>query len=271
MDYKTFLPSPSLASFVKCFWTLESPSHKSVERQKIVPDGCMEMIFHYGDLFYQFVESERYIIQPRAFVFGQITKTLEIAPSGKTGIIAVRFFPEGFIPFGTIEIRDMDNRAVSLEELYGEKGLSLQNEVFASATTEARIKKIESFLLSRLTSMEGVNALAKYAVNLLLESKGQITINSLAEQLQINRRQLERKFSSLIGLSPKQLAKIIRLQSVLRVMTQKTFTSLTSLAHEGGYFDQAHFIKDFKEITGYSPKQFYAGSMKMSSLFIGTE
>ena len=271
MEYKTWVPTPSLAHFVKCFWTLEAPADRSQERQRIVPDGCMEMIFHYGDLFYQYLDNGTNVTQPRSFVFGQIIKPLEIAASGKTGVFAARFHPDGFIPFSTMEIKMMDNRAVSLEQLYGEQGKTLELDVLSAATTKKRIEKVEGFLVSKLRSPEGVDALAKSSVDLLLRSKGQVTIDSLAEQLQSSRRQLERKFVTTIGLSPKQLSKIIRFQSTLKMMEQKHFTSLTALAHNGGYFDQAHFIKDFKEFTGLSPKQFYANNLAMSALFIGTE
>jgi len=271
MEYKTWVPNPSLAHFIKCFWTLEAPVNVSQERQRIVPDGCMEMIFHYGDLFYQYLENGTNVTQPRSFVFGQIIKPLEIAPSGKTGVIAARFHPDGFIPFSTMEINTMDNRAVSLEELYGEQGKILEQDVVLATTTKDRIERIELFLLSKLRSPEGVDALAKSSVDLLMRSKGQLSIGSLAEHLQSSKRQLERKFVSTIGLSPKQLSKIIRLQSALKTMEQKHFISLTALAHESGYFDQAHFIKDFKEFTGLSPKQFYADNLIMSALFIGTE
>jgi AraC-like DNA-binding protein len=250
---------------------LDAPAVQVQEKQRIVPDGCMEMIFNLGDLFHQFQRDGTFITQPRSFVFGQITSALEIAPSGKTGIIAARFHPEGFNIFSPVEIRSMDNRAVSLEELYGERGILLEQQVLSAATTESRIEIIETFLMTLLSSSHAIDALAKTSVEILLNSSGQVSIDILAQEVQTSRRQLERKFSSAIGLSPKQLSKIIRLQATLKMMNEKQFSSLTALAHENGYFDQAHFVKDFKEFTGLSPKQFYANDMKLSALFISAE
>jgi hypothetical protein len=104
MNYQQFEPGSDLSPLVKCYWTLESPATASPQKQRIVPDGCMEMIFHYGDLYQQYVGSEC-LVQPRCFVFGQITQPLEIAPTGITGIFSVRFRPEGFMPIATIPIR----------------------------------------------------------------------------------------------------------------------------------------------------------------------
>jgi AraC-like DNA-binding protein len=250
---------------------LDTPAVKIPEKQRIVPDGCMEMIFNLGDLFHQFLRDGKYITQPRSFVFGQITSALEIAPSGRTGIIAARFHPQGFNIFSPVEIRSMDNRAVSLEELYGNRGKLLEQQVLSAGTTENRIEIIESFLTNLLSSPEAIDVLAKTSVELLLNTNGQVPIDKLAQQVHTSRRQLERRFSAAIGLSPKQLSKIIRLQATLKMMSEKKFSSLTELAHENGYFDQAHFVKDFKEFTGLSPKQFYASDMKLSALFISAE
>ncbi|GHM98958.1 hypothetical protein WSM22_04480 [Cytophagales bacterium WSM2-2] len=231
----------------------------------------MELIIHYGDPYLQFLEDGSQIIQPRSFVFGQITSPLVIAPTGASGIVAARFLPEGFAPFSTMPAGEMHNRAVPLQELYGKDGLLLEKTVLASSLIEERIEIISNFLSQRLETTSGCDALAKETFNLLMHSKGQISVDSLVTRLQTSRRQLERKLSSTIGLSPKQLSRIVRLQSVLKLMEKKQYSSLTELALEGGYFDQAHFIKDFKEFTGVSPKQFYADNMKMSALFISEE
>ena len=96
MDYTTYDVHESLQGLVKCFWSLDAPASDAMQRQRIVPDGCMELIIHHGDLYLQYLDDHHYITQPRGFVFGQITTPLEIAPTGKTGIIAARFFPNGF-------------------------------------------------------------------------------------------------------------------------------------------------------------------------------
>ena len=271
MNYQTVEPNEKLSATVKCYWTLENPKEENPQKQTIVPDGCMEMIFHYGDLYKQYVDNGKSIVQPSAFVIGQLTQPLEIEPTGITGIFSVRFYPDGFLPFATIPIKEMENTAVSLEKLFGESGIQVQEKVLNATSTDERINIIESFLLNRLADTATIDRIIKSTVETILTANGQLSVGALSEQSNINRRQLERKFSSSIGLSPKQLSKTIRLQATLKMLLNKKFTSLTSLAYEGEYYDQAHFIKDFREFTGITPKEFYGKNLKMSELFYGTD
>lgn len=271
MNYQTYEPSTLLAPLVKCFWSLEAPATPVPEKQVIVPDGCMELIIHYGDLYQQFRAGGSSLIQPRSFVFGQISDTLEIAPTGHTGMIAARFHPDGFTPLAAIPLADMENRAVDLTELFGEDGKLLEEEVLVAASTLERIQCMEAFLLARLNKLEVIDRIVKSSVEILLDQAGQVRVEEIAERLKVQRRQLERKFSTAVGLSPKQLSKIVRLQATLKQLHQNPTLSLTELAYQNGYFDQSHFIKDFKNFTGMSPKKFYADHLKLSQLFIGTK
>ncbi len=271
MNYQTFEPNQDLTTLIKCYWTLESPGEETPEKQTIVPDGCMEMIFHYGDLYRQYLQNGDIVIQPKCFVIGQLTRPLEIEPTGETGIFSVRFHPNGFLPFASIPIKEMENTAVSLEELFGNDGQEIEQKILTAKSTIERIKLIETFLLNRLTDNDTIDRIVKSTVETILTANGQLSIDELSKQTNINRRQLERKFSKTIGLSPKQLSKTIRLQATLKMLLNKNFTSLTALAYKNEYYDQAHFIKDFKELTGYTPREFYGNSLKMSSIFYGTD
>lgn len=271
MDYQVLNPVAELQPFVKCFWTMEAEREEQPIRQRIVPDGCMEMIFNYGDRFRQYFEDGTSILQPKSFVFGQITSFIEVAPTGVTGIIATRFLPEGLTPFLDIAVAELENKAVSIEEVFGEKGKQLEQDVISASDNQQRISIIETFLFSRLTEPKAIDAITRACVEVIFQSQGQLGVVELADKVNVNRRNMERKFTAAIGMSPKQLSRVARLQATLKMLDQKKYTSLTSLAYENGYYDQAHFIKDFKEFTGMSPKSFFGENVRFAMLFAGAE
>lgn len=271
MDYQVFTPVAELQPFIKCFWTMEAAHTDEPVKQRIVPDGCMEMIFHYADGYRQYFEDGSSILQPQSFVFGQITNYIEVAPTGVTGIVAARFLPEGLTPFLDMPVTALANNAVSIGDVFGEKGILLEQAVMAAADNQQRIKLIEAFLLSLLAQPQTIDAITKACVEAIMQSQGQLDVVELADKVKVNRRNMERKFTAAIGMSPKQLSRAVRLQATLKMLEQKKFTSLTSLAYENGYYDQSHFIKDFKEFTGMSPKLFFAENFRFAALFAAAE
>ena len=271
MNYQVYTPCPDLQPFVKCYWSLEDDAKKEPVKQRVLPDGCMEMIFHYGDPYRQYFEDGSSITQPRSFLFGQITKYIEIAPTGISGIISARFLPDGIFPFINMPVSTLENKAVSLREIFTDEGKIFEEQVINASDLQGRIKLIETFLLAKLAEQPAIDAITKSCVDIIFQSQGQIGLAALADKMNIHRRNMERKFTSVIGISPKQLARVARLQAALKMIQQKKFNSLTEIAYEMGYFDQAHFIKDFREFTGISPKSFFADNLKLSALFLAAE
>src|SRR5690606_7509606 len=109
MNYQTFQPVSDLASLVKCYWTLEVPAETNPQKQRIVPDGCMEMIFILGDDIKRYTSENEFIIQPRAVIVGQITAPFIIQPTGDVHCFAIRFYPYGFANFITTPLKDLEN------------------------------------------------------------------------------------------------------------------------------------------------------------------
>lgn len=161
----------------------------------------------------------------------------------------------------------MENIAVPLEKLFGKDGKEIGQNILNANSTSERINLIETFLLNRLKDTTTIDQIVKSTVETILTANGQLSVDELSRQNKINTRQLVRKFSSTIGLSPKQLSKTIRLQTTLKTLLTKNITNLTKLAYENEYYDQAHFIKDFKEFTGLTPKEFYGEHLTMSLIF----
>jgi len=269
MNYQTFQPHSDLESLVKCYWTLEVPPEKNTQRQRIIPDGCIEMAFILGDDIKRYTSGDEFILQPRAMVLGQTIEPFYIEPTGYVNTFAVRFYPYGIANFVTTPINNLANKETPIELLFEEKtAKELEQKIIQAADTKERIEIIENFLLHKLNNKATIENIVKTTIDVLLSTKGSKPINAILKEDLSKRRQLERKFLKQIGISPKQLGKVIRLQTALKMLLEQQPESLTRIAYESEYFDQAHFIKDFKEFTGTTPKEFLENDeMALSSLF----
>jgi AraC-like DNA-binding protein len=269
MNYQTFRPQSDLESFVKCYWTLEVPAKKDPQRQLIIPDGCIEMIFILGDDVKRYTSEDKFIIQPREMVLGQITEPFFIEPTGYVNSFAVRFYPHGFANFVPIPIKKLANKETPVESLFGEEpSKALRQKIIQATDTKKRIAIVETFLLEKLNDQTTIDNIVKTTIDTILLTKGSTSINTILRDDLSKRRQLERKFMKQIGISPKQLGKVIRLQTALKMLLNRRSENLTEIAYESEYYDQAHFIKDFKEFTGTTPKEFLGDDkMILSSLF----
>lgn len=269
MNYETFDPNPNLDSIVKCHWILEVPESMEAPKQRIIPDGCIEMCFILGDDVKRFTSESEFIIQPRAMVFGQITQPYFIQPTGYVNTFAIRFYPYSFANFIKKPIHELADKETPLTSLFDENlATELAHQIAEAKSTESRIEIIESFLLDRLKDQSIIDKIVTSTVDALAKTKGSASINSILKDDLSKRRSLERKFSKQVGLSPKQLGKIIRLQAALKMMLNTQGENLTQIAYESEYYDQAHFIKDFKEFTGVNPKEYLDDNQMMLSSLI---
>jgi AraC-like DNA-binding protein len=269
MDYQTYQPHPDLESLVKCYWTLEVPAERAGQRQRIVPDGCIEMIFILGDDIRRYAPEGGFIIQPRQMVLGQITEPFFIEPTGYVNSFAARFYPYGFANFMSVPIDNLANKETPIELLFSEEAAKeLGQNINRAADTQARIAIVEQFLLERMHDEASIDSIVKTTIDAMLLAGGDISIKTILGGDLSKRRQLERKFLKHIGMSPKQLGKVIRLQAALKMMRAQQSEGLTKIAYKSNYYDQAHFAKDFKEFTGTTPGEFFKdGTMTLSSLF----
>ena len=148
MNYQTFPPHTDIAFLVKCYWSLEVPAEVPPQKQRIVPDGCMEMIFILGDDIRRYTSEQEFIVQPRAIVVGQITEPFIIEPTGYVHCFAARFYPYGFANLVDMPVKDLANKETPIAGLFGEAPATiLEQQIIAATHNEERIKKLEAFFL----------------------------------------------------------------------------------------------------------------------------
>lgn len=267
MNHQIFQPHIDLADFVKSYWVLEGEKDETPNRNTIVPDGCVKMIFHYADPYKHLISKDKNEILPKSFVVGQLTLPFEVSPMGKTGTFLICFQPDGFQPFASFPIKEIENKTVELSAIFGSEGMIFSNKMLNAENTTQRIALANEFLLKQLTDKQKIDQIVKTTVETLFNTNKKLSILELSKQNNISQKGLERKFSSAIGLRPKQLSKIIRLQNTLKILLNEEVRNFATLAYENEYYDQAHFIKDFKEFTGLTPTEFYGDELKMSLIF----
>ncbi|GLR19523.1 AraC family transcriptional regulator [Portibacter lacus] len=273
MEYQNFDPSTALATFVKTYWTLHIPKEAPREKQQILPDGCIEIIFILGDDIKRYTSETDYIIQPRSFVLGQLTDPYFVEPLGEVNSFAVSFIPGKFSYFVNTSLRVLANKETPLSELFDKDAVSiLEDAIKNAATSEERVAIVENFLLDLIAQNTSVDEIINATIESIFQTKGNIGIEKMLKSYDLKRRQLERKFSKKVGISPKQLCRIIRLQASLQSMLNNEDKSLTHVGYENNFFDQSHFIKDFKDFTGISPKEFYKDEkFSLSSIIYGNK
>ncbi len=269
MDYQTYKPHSDLEALVKFYWTLEVPFDINNQKQKIIPDGCIEMTFNLGDRIKRYTSETEYIFNPNAMVMGQRTKSYYIEPVGDVDTVAICFYPHGFVNFVNMPLENLVDQETPIEDLFNEiQANELEQNIINATSTKERIEIIETFLLNKLNEEATIENIVKTTVDALLSTKGRTPIKVILKDNLSKRRQLERHFKKQIGISPKQLSKAIRLQATLQMLTSQKSETLTDIAYENEYFDQNHFIKDFKELVGITPKEFLGNeNMVLSTLF----
>lgn len=269
MNYKTYTPHKNLASIVKFYWTLEVPFDSKNQKQKIVPDGCLEMTFNLGDPIKRYISESEFILHPDAMVMGQRTTSFDILPTGNVDTFAICFYPIGFANFVKMPLEYLVDKETPIAEVFGQSDANeLEQKMMQAVDAKERIDIIEAFLLKILGEKNTISNIVQSTVDALLKTNGATHINELLKEDIAKRRQLERHFRKQIGISPKQLGKAIRLQAALNLLLNKKSETLTEIAYESDYFDQNHFIKDFKELVGVTPKDYLNNEhMLLTSLF----
>ena len=251
--YREYPVNPALAPFVKCIWSLESTlSTYDAPWERILPDGCLELVFHFRDPFLSRFANGEEVLQPFSFVVGQMRRFLEIKPAGQTGFVAVRFYAHGAYRFFPRSLNDVAAGVVHLPEVWRTRGKEWTDRVASARGMQRRIQVVEQLLMTALCRYGRKDPAVDQCLNLIALSEGQGSVIRLAAEIGLSSRHLNRRFQTAVGLTPKEFSRLQRFLSALRrVKDQKE--ALTEIAVACGYFDQAHFNHDFREFAGMAP------------------
>ncbi len=248
MHYQEIAPIESLREYVRFFWVLEDFTINSeVHNFKIIPDGLPALIFQdKPSLFY----GEDNIITPQLYIYGQFTKFTNQRVAEPFRIIGAYLEPTALKSIFKIDASEFNNQNISLNDIARE---SILEQLVNAYTVKDKIDILSNFLLLKLNTADRINTKAEFASKLLQNGA---TVKQVQLEMNLSERTLERMIKQHIGMSPKSFSRINRFQSSLKIIRNLDFKSLTEISYENDYFDQSHFIRDFRDLTGSKPTDF---------------
>jgi AraC-like DNA-binding protein len=267
MHYREVLPDRRLRHALKCYWFL-SGRIEPQEHDRILPDGCCELIFHCGDQFTQQLD-ERQLEQPRTLLIGPTTRAVVVRPGRMVDVIGVRFRPGGAALLGGAPARELRDRALDAHAAGVQLPRDLLERIADAQSDRERTAVLDGVFSHQFTRthLDQRMLALQYCI---VAGGGEVRTRFLAEAAGLSTRQLQRRFLQATGVTPKLLSRLVRLQRALTVGQQRGST-LASVAAAAGYADQAHFTRDFREFAGVSPSEYFRGPRELSDLFVADE
>ena len=270
MTFREILPCIPLRPYINCFWYYdESKQESELIKERVIPNGCMELIFHLGDRVIRSTQRQSGL-NPRFNFVGQKTSAYFIQPTGNTRMLGVRFYPHTTTFVIPIPLAELNNQVYPMEVIFGSRINTLAQQIYNLQTPNKIIPILESFFLKCLSQYEGGNnhKRVEMAVKNILRSRGTVKIEALANKMGISSRYLEMIFKEFTGIPPKLFSRITQFQTIFELVHQQPDLNLTQLAYLNNYADQAHFTRTCKKFTGVSPKHFLKEARPMIENFV---
>ena len=257
-------PCEALKPYVQCYWTVARPEAlKEAKRLKIISDGGMGVLFNYGSPLTVSISESDFNVDLYAVITGPTLQATYLTLQNQVNALGIRFHPAGAYPFLAGDMKHYTDQVMqfSVEECLSWHGL--QGSLAKLQPTE-QVVALNNFLVKHVHSkrQESANWLLA-AIDILCRHDGQIKIQNLCGQLEISQKHFERKFKQAVGLMPKQVSRIFRLEKSRMIMRSFDYQSLTHVSQQCDYADQAHFIREFKALVLSTPKE-YVKQKKMS-------
>ena len=237
-SYLRCLPSPDLGAFVEHFWMIRwdlrgsSPYRAQTVSHPSVQLGLQER---------------------RSRVYGVIKGRSSCLLKNIGEIFGVKFRPGGFYPFVKFPLARITNRSIPLAQVFGRDAKQMERSVLGLEFGPARAGAAEEFLLQRLPECDEDALFAGKIVEEICLNRDIVNVDQVVGRFALTKRTLQRMFSQYIGVSPKWVIKVYRLHESVERLNSGEAVDLAGLAQEVGYFDQAHFVKDFKSVVGHTP------------------
>lgn len=240
-DLYTITPQAALQNIVAYYWLVEWDLAKGISyKQSNLPHA-----------------SQHFVIDPQtqSGIYGITTGAFDYELSGRGRVLGVKFLPGHFRQFAAHSMEKLTDGFLPIQSYFELDVQALENELLTSNAHEAYIEPIETALLSKHIVPDERAKRARDAVRFIEDNREIFTVNSVARHFDISPRALQRLFADYVGVGPKWVIERYRMIEAVEAMNSDDEISLTELAHALGYYDQAHFSKAFRAVTGRTPSE----------------
>ena len=269
VHYQKHTPSKLLANFVHCYFVWRSKALTHQLQIDSPPAAFPAIVFNFGGsskLLSGNDTPSEYVEVPRVFLSGQSIRNYTILIDPPIEQIGIVFRPTALHRLYGLNMYEFTNGRLQLEDVLPHQFKFLADELTTVASDDMRIGLIEKTLLKHVReagdNYDGVD----HAANVIIDRIGDCTISDLIGESFMSRRKFERHFFRRVGLSPKYFARIRRYGYLCSRMAGKRDVKWTDLLYGAGYYDQSHFIKDFKEFSGMVPEKYLQNNQELAHL-----
>jgi AraC-like DNA-binding protein len=241
------IPRGVLGEFVELFWLYDAQP-KAHAQERVLPTATTELVIGLGGSMAD---------PPLALVVGPHSQHWALDTAGTEAVIGVHFKPGGAFPFFGVPAGELHNVRVSLDALWGPNAALLVEQVQAGSSPAAKFAVLERVLLSAARTLTRHRAV-DFALRELAIPLEQRSIPEVAGAIGMSQRRFLDRFRGEVGMAPKLYARVRRFQAVVATVQNLRDVDWTDIAAACGYFDQSHFIHDFRAFSGFTPAQYFA-------------
>jgi AraC-like DNA-binding protein len=250
-----------LSSFVELFWFYDGFPPRTHKKERLMPDGSVELVINLKEneaRIYDRENLDKCDRLPGTVLCGPHSNYFVIDTEQQGSVMGIHFRPGGAFPFFKLPADELHNMHVSLEDLWGCQADLLRQQLLEAPTPSEKFQVIEDCLLAHALRPLKRHRAVDFALHLFGRSNALPAIADVSDQIGISSRRFIQLFSGEVGLTPKLFCRVRRFQQVLHTIRMGKDFDWGALAASCGYFDQAHFIHDFKAFSGINPTTYMA-------------